>query len=122
MEFVRKIDAKFVYVEQVASESAIKLVSSCDVLLEVVGIEEEKTFIFLFGGGGIRWRSEPPIKFLFVSHCSRFTRLDLRSSKMENGKRKHGWGRVTSELWDQPGKEVNAEFSRSRVVRDSSQH
>ena len=29
MEFVRKIDAKFVYVEQVASESAIKLVSSC---------------------------------------------------------------------------------------------
>jgi hypothetical protein len=34
-------------------------------------------------GCGIRWRSEPPIKFLFVSHCSRFTRLDLRSSNLE---------------------------------------
>jgi hypothetical protein len=32
MEFVRKIDAKFVCVEQVASESAIKLVSSCCVV------------------------------------------------------------------------------------------
>ena len=79
---VRKIDAKFVCVEQVASESAIKLVSSrCEGKGGLVAGAEKKKGEW----GWFRWRSEPPIQILNVSHCSRFTRLDLSviSSKEE---------------------------------------